>query len=176
MALEKGLIQIYTGKGKGKTTAALGLALRAVGRGLKVIMIQFLKGRAETGELTMARRLFPDLLIKPMGREGFLDPASPRPEDLALAKGALEEARSVLQEKSCDVLILDEINVAVSMGLVSEEAVLDLMDGKPSQMELILTGRNAPPSFLEKADLVTTMECTKHYFNRGQAARVGIEL
>jgi cob(I)alamin adenosyltransferase len=176
MALEKGLIQIYTGKGKGKTTAALGLALRAVGRGLKVIMIQFLKGRAETGELTMARRLSPDLLIKPMGREGFLDPASPRPEDLALAKGALEEARSVLQEKSCDVLILDEINVAVSMGLVSEEAVLDLMDGKPSQMELILTGRNAPPSLLEKADLVTTMECTKHYFNRGQAARVGIEL
>jgi cob(I)alamin adenosyltransferase len=176
MALEKGLIQIYTGKGKGKTTAALGLALRAVGRGLKVIMIQFLKGRAETGELTMARRLSPDLLIKPMGREGFLDPASPRPEDLALAKGALEEARSVLQEKSCDVLILDEINVAVSMGLVSEEAVLDLLDGKPSQMELILTGRNAPPLLLEKADLVTTMECTKHYFNRGQAARVGIEL
>ena len=176
MELEKGFIQIYTGKGKGKTTAALGLALRAVGRGLKVIMIQFLKGGAETGEITMARRLSPRLVIKPMGREGLLDPASPRPEDLSLAQGAVEKARSVLQERSCDVLILDEINVAVSMGMVSEEAVLDLMDGKPPHMELILTGRNAPLSFLEKADLVTTMECTKHYFDRGQAARVGIEL
>jgi cob(I)alamin adenosyltransferase len=176
MALEKGFIQIYTGKGKGKTTAALGLALRAVGRGLKVIMIQFLKGGAKTGELNMARRLSPRLVIKPMGREGFLDPASLRPEDLSLAQGALEEARRVLREKSCDVLILDEINVAVSMGLVPEEAVLDLMDGKPPHMELILTGRNAPTSFLDRADLVTTMECTKHYFDRGQAARVGIEL
>ena len=176
MGLQKGFIQIYTGNGKGKTTAALGLALRAVGRGLEVIMIQFLKGGAETGELTMAGRLSPRLVIKPMGREGFLDPASLRPEDLSLAQGALEEARSVLQEKSFDVLILDEINVAVSMGLVPEKAVLDLMDGKPPHMELILTGRNAPLSFLEKADLVTTMECTKHYFDRGQAARVGIEL
>jgi cob(I)alamin adenosyltransferase len=175
MALEKGFIQIYTGKGKGKTTAALGLALRAVGNGLKVIMIQFLKG-GKTGELNVARDLSPRLVIKPMGREGFLDPGSPTPEDLSLARGALEEARSVLREKSYDVLILDEINVAVSMGLVPEEAVLDLMDGKPPHMELILTGRNAPRSFLDKADLVTTMECTKHYFDRGQAARVGIEL
>ena len=175
MALEKGFIQIYTGKGKGKTTAALGLALRAVGRGLKVVMIQFLKGGAETGELTMARRLSPRLVIKPMGREGLLDPASPRPEDLSLAQGALEEARRVLQSKSCDVLILDEINVAVFMGLVPEEAVLDLMEIKPRHVELVLTGRNAPRSFLEEADLVTTMECTKHYFDQGQTARIGIE-
>jgi cob(I)alamin adenosyltransferase len=175
MALEKGLIQIYTGKGKGKTTAALGLALRAVGRGLKVIMIQFLKGGAETGELTMGRHLSPHLVIKPMGREGFVDPASAEPGDLSLAQGALEEAMRVLQAKSCDVLILDEINVAVSMGLVAEEAVLDLMEVKPCHVELVLTGRNAPPSFLEAADLVTTMECTKHYFDQGHSARVGIE-
>jgi cob(I)alamin adenosyltransferase len=176
MGLDKGFIQIYTGEGKGKTTAALGLALRAVGRGLKVMMIQFLKGSAETGEIKAAGRLSPDLVIKPMGREGFLDPAGPGPEDMALAQGALEEACRVLRDRSCDVLILDEINVAVAMGLVPEEAVLDLMDGKPAGMELILTGRNAPKSLLDKADLVTTMGCTKHYFDRGQAARVGIEL
>jgi cob(I)alamin adenosyltransferase len=175
MELEKGFIQVYTGEGKGKTTAALGLALRAVGRGLKVIMIQFLKGGAETGELATARRLSPQLVIKPMGREGFINPASPRPEDLSLSQRALEEARKVLREKACDLLILDEINVAVSIGRVAEQAVLDLMDGKPPHVELILTGRNAPISFMERADLVTTMECTKHYFDRGQAARVGIE-
>ena len=175
MGLQKGLIQVYTGDGKGKTTAALGLALRAVGRGLRVVMIQFLKGDRETGELNMARRLFPEFVIKPMGREGFINPASPRPEDLSLSQRALEEARKVLREKACDLLILDEINVAVSIGLVPEQAVLDLMDGKPPHVELILTGRNAPMSFMERADLVTTMECTKHYFDRGQAARVGIE-
>jgi cob(I)alamin adenosyltransferase len=175
MELQKGFIQIYTGDGKGKTTAALGLALRAVGRGLEVIMIQFLKGGPETGELAAARRLSPQLMIKPMGGEGFINPANPRPEDLSLAQGALEEARKILREQSCDLLILDEINVAVSMGLVPEEAVLDLIDSKPPHVELILTGRNAPISFVERADLVTTMECTKHYFDRGQAARIGIE-
>jgi len=175
MGLQKGLIQIYTGKGKGKTTAALGLALRAMGHGLKVVMIQFLKGDAQTGELTMGRRLFPGLVIKPMGRVGFVDRANPSKEDLGLAQAALEEARRVLDQKLCDLLILDEINVAVSLGLVDEHAVLDLMDDKPRDVELILTGRNAPDSFIEKADLVTTMECTKHYFSQGQAARVGIE-
>ena len=176
MGLEKGLIQVYTGEGKGKTTAALGLALRALGYGLKVVMIQFLKGNRQTGELAMARRLSPGLEIKPMGRNGFVDPNSLRPDDLNLARAALEEAQRVLDAELCDLLILDEINVAVSMGLVPENAVLRLMDSKPEDVEMILTGRNTPRSFLEKADLVTTMECTKHYFEQGQAARVGIEL
>jgi cob(I)alamin adenosyltransferase len=176
MPLKKGLIQVYTGNGKGKTTAALGLALRAVGRGLKVVMIQFMKADHGTGELTTARRLSPDLVIKPMGREGLVDPANPRPEDRSLAQGALDEANRVLDGGLCDVLILDEINVAVSMGLVQEEAVLEVMGKKPHNLELVLTGRNAPESFLQRADLVTTMECTKHYFDKGQPARVGIEL
>jgi len=174
--LEKGLIQVYTGDGKGKTTAALGLALRALGQGLKVIMIQFLKGDSRTGELAMARRLSPDLEIKPMGRKGFVGPEGPGPEDLSLAKAALEEARRVLDRRLCNLLILDEINVAVSMDLVPEDAVLDLMNTKPNDVELVLTGREAPSSFIQRADLVTTMQCTKHYFNQGQAARVGIEL
>lgn len=175
MGLQKGLIQVYTGDGKGKTTAALGLALRALGRGFSVVMVQFLKGDRETGELNMAQQLSPKFVIKPMGRNGFVDPASPSAEDISLARAALKEARRIIDERACDLLILDEVNVAVSLGLVDEDAVLKLMDDKPHNMELILTGRNVPQSFIEKADLVTTMECTRHYFNQGEAARVGIE-
>ena len=176
MGLQKGLIQVYTGDGKGKTTAALGLALRAVGRGLKVVMIQFLKGNQETGELNIGQRLFPDLVIKPMGRDGFVDPANPSDEDNNLVRAALKEAETILNKNQCDLLILDEVNVAVSLGLLDETDVLQLMDNKPDHVELVLTGRNAPASFVAKADLVTTMACTKHYFNRGQRARIGIEL
>ncbi len=175
MGLQKGLIQVYTGDGKGKTTAALGLALRAVGYGLMVVMIQFLKGNRETGELNMARRLATNLVIKPMGRNGFVDRLKPSAEDKSLAQAALQEARRTLDEGLCDLLILDEVNVAVSLGLVHEDAVLALMDVKPHDIELILTGRDAPASFIEKAHLVTTMECTKHYFDQGETARVGIE-
>ena len=175
MGLRKGLIQIYTGDGKGKTTAALGLALRAVGRGMRVVIIQFLKGDQETGELSLARRLSPDLIIKPMGRKGFVDPTDPGEEDIRLAEGALQEAEKILRERLCDLLVLDEVNVAVSFGLLGEAAVLKLMDQKPDDMELVLTGRAAPLSFVERADLVTTMACTKHYFNKGEPARVGIE-
>ncbi len=176
MGLQKGLIQVYTGDGKGKTTAALGLALRAVGHGLRVVMIQFLKGDRETGELKVAQRLSTDFVIKPMGRNGFVDRVKPSAQDKSLAQAALKEARRILDERLCDLLILDEVNVAVSLGLVHEDALLALMDGKPHNMELILTGRDAPVSFIEKAHLVTTMECTKHYFDQGEAARVGIEL
>jgi cob(I)alamin adenosyltransferase len=175
MGLPKGLIQVYTGEGKGKTTAALGLALRAVGRGLNVVMIQFLKGDRETGELNMAPSLSPQLVIKPMGRDGFVDPGNPSAEDIRLAREALEEAERILDEKVCDVLILDEINVAVSLNLIEEDAVLKLVNDKPDNIELILTGRGAPASFLEKADLVTNMESIKHYFSRGVRAREGIE-
>ncbi|NVL89762.1 MAG: cob(I)yrinic acid a,c-diamide adenosyltransferase [Desulfobacterales bacterium] len=176
MGLQKGLIQVYTGDGKGKTTAALGLAMRAVGRGLRVVMIQFLKGDRETGELNIARRLSPKFIIKPMGRDGFVDRSNSDPGDIDLAQTALKEARKIFDNKACDLLILDEVNVAVSLGLVDEDVVLKLMNDKPHDMELVLTGRDAPASFIDKADLVTTMECTKHYFSRGEAARVGIEL
>jgi cob(I)alamin adenosyltransferase len=175
MKLEKGLIQIYTGDGKGKTTAALGLAMRAVGRGLTVLMIQFMKGKNQTGELIMGQRLFPAFQIKPMGRQGLIGPEGPTEQDIALAKEGLDEAKKALSERHCDVLILDEINVAVSMKLLSEESVLHVLDRKPPDIELILTGRGAPEAFMERADLVTTMEPTKHYFDRGQQARIGIE-
>ena len=175
MGLNKGLIQIYTGDGKGKTTAALGLALRAAGHGLRVVMIQFLKGVRETGELKMARSLSANFVIKPMGRNGFVDRVKPSADDVSLAQTALKEAHRTLDKKVCDLLILDEVNVAVSLGLIDEDAVLALMDDKPHDMELILTGRNAPASFMERAHLVTTMECTKHYFDQGETARVGIE-
>jgi cob(I)alamin adenosyltransferase len=176
VGLQKGLIQVYTGDGKGKTTAAFGLALRAVGRGLKVVMIQFLKGNQETGELNIGQRLSPDLVIKPMGRDGFMDPANPSDQDNNLVRAALKEAETILNKNQCDLLILDEVNVAVSLGLLDETDVLQLMDNKPDHVELVLTGRNAPASFIAKADLVTTMSCTKHYFDRGQGARIGIEL
>ena len=123
----------------------------------------------------MARSLSPRFVIKPMGRDGFVDLENPSAEDISLAEAALNEARRILNENVCDLLILDEVNVAVSLGLVGEDAVLKLMDDKPSTMELILTGRGAPESFMEKADLVTTMQCTKHYFDRGEPAREGIE-
>lgn len=175
MGLKKGLIQVYTGDGKGKTTAALGLAFRAIGRGLRVVMIQFMKGEHETGELNTAKRLAPDLVIKPIGREGFINSAHPTSEDISSARAGLEEADRILKQGLCDVLILDEINVAVSFGLLEEAPVLRLMSNKPGEVELVLTGRGAPSSFLEKADLVTTMTCTKHYFDFGEKARIGIE-
>jgi cob(I)alamin adenosyltransferase len=174
MTLEKGRIQVYTGDGKGKTTAALGLALRAVGRGLRVVMIQFLKGDGPTGEL-LSSRVLPGLQIKPMGRGGFIGPDGPEARDMELGAAALAEARKALESGTCDVLILDEVNVAVSLGVVPERAVLDVMESRPRDIELVLTGRNAPKAFLDKADLVTTMVCTKHYFDQGQVARVGIE-
>jgi cob(I)alamin adenosyltransferase len=174
MGLKKGCIQVYTGEGKGKTTAALGLAFRAAGRGLKVVVLQFMKGPVLTGEIAASEHV-PGLEIRPLGRDGFIGPKGPSPEDVALAEKGVEESRNLLAAKSCDVLILDEINVAVSMGLVSEQTVLRLIEARPENMELVLTGRDAPVSFQESADLVTTMTCTKHYFDQGQRARIGIE-
>lgn len=175
MGLEQGLIQVYTGDGKGKTTAALGLALRAVGRGLKVVIIQFLKADAATGELMSAQRLSPELEIKSMGRPGFIGSEGPTGNDMALAQAALAEARKHLEQRDCDVLVLDEVNVALSMNLVSEAAVLELMEKKPRHLELVLTGRGAPAAILDKANLITTMHATRHYFDEGQGARTGIE-
>lgn len=174
MGISHGYVQIYTGEGKGKTTAALGLALRAVGRGLTVVMIQFLKGDTETGERNAAQNI-KGLRILPMGRAGFVTQRSDREQDGQLARGAIEEAKRTLEARECDVLILDEVNVAVALGLVDESDVLNLLDLRPQTMELVLTGRGAPQSFIERAHLVTTMQCTKHYFGEGLKARKGIE-
>jgi len=174
--MKRGLIQVYTGNGKGKTTAALGLALRAAGHGLRVLMIQFMKGNIQYGELEASKRLSPYLTIKQMGRETFVSRTNPDPVDVELAKKGLSLAREAIQSQSYDIVILDEINVAVDYGLIPLSEVLDLMDSKPASVELILTGRYAKPEILEKADLVTEMVERKHYYQKGIQSREGIEI
>jgi cob(I)alamin adenosyltransferase len=175
MKLEQGLIQVYTGNGKGKTTAALGLAFRAVGRELKVCMIQFMKGGGPYGEHLAAARLAPYLTIIPTGREGWVNRNNPDPEDVRLAREALDLAGKFLTAGEHDLVILDEINGAVAFGLLAVDDVLDLMRRKPPEMELVLTGRNADPRVIEAADLVTEMTEIKHYYRQGVPSRIGIE-
>ncbi len=175
MKLERGLIQVYTGNGKGKTTAALGLALRAVGRELKVCMIQFMKGGGPYGEHLAAPRLAPFLTIIPTGREGWVNRDNPDPEDKRLALEALELVRKALTGGEYDLVILDEINGAVSFGLLTVDEVLTVMGLKPEGVELVLTGRDADERIVAAADLVTEMREIKHYYREGVASRVGIE-
>jgi len=175
MKLEQGLIQVYTGNGKGKTTASLGLALRGVGRELMVCMIQFMKGGGPYGEQVAAKRLAPYLTIVQTGRPGWVNKENPHESDKTLAAEALELARTALTGGDYDLVILDEINGAVSMGLLPVEALLDLMRAKPQHVELVLTGRNADARVIEAADLVTEMREIKHYYNAGVKARIGIE-
>jgi LAO/AO transport system kinase len=172
--LERGLIQVYTGRGKGKTSAALGLALRALGRGLKVYVIQFIKGEMGYGEALMARNL-PGLEMVAYGRGKFLDIQSKSPEDSELAIEALEHARNIVKVGAHDVVILDEVNVAISLGLLETEVVLELIRDKPPKVELVLTGRGAPAEIIEIADLVTEMREIKHPYSKGVKARRGIE-
>jgi cob(I)alamin adenosyltransferase len=175
MKLEQGYIQVYTGNCKGKTTAALGLALRAVGRELMVCMIQFMKGGGPYGEHLAAEKLAPYLTIIRTGREGWVNRDNPDAEDIRLARQALETARDALTGGRYDLVILDEINGAVSFGLLSVDQVLELMGQKPANVELVLTGRNAHEKIVEAADLVTEMREIKHYYKAGVPARIGIE-
>jgi len=174
--MKQGLIQVYTGNGKGKTTAALGLALRAVGHGMKVLIIQFMKGSTGYGEQEAAKRLSPNLTIIKSGREAFVSRSNPDPVDFKLAQEGFSKAREAIQNKGFDIVILDEVNMAIDYGLVPLSDLLQLIDSKPDTMELILTGRNAKPEVLEKADLVTEMTEQKHYYRKGIPAREGIEL
>jgi cob(I)alamin adenosyltransferase len=174
--MEKGLIQVYTGNGKGKTTAALGLALRAVGHGFKVFVIQFMKGNINYGELESAKKLFPYLTIKQMGRETFISKTNPDPIDIKMAQEGFALAEQAIKNGEFDIVILDEINVALDYGLIALSDLLQLIDSKPASVELILTGRNAKPEIMEKADLVTEMVERKHYYDKGIPARKGIEI
>ncbi len=172
--LKKGYIQVYTGDGKGKTTAALGLALRALGAGLKVYIIQFMKGRRYS-ELDALARFAPDVEIMQTGRRKCIRKEEVTDADRNQAQLALARAREILAGKRWDLLILDEILVAHWFGLIRLDEILDLMESKPVTMELILTGRRAPADVIARADLVTEMREIKHYYTAGVVARKGIE-
>jgi cob(I)alamin adenosyltransferase len=172
--LEKGLIQVYTGSGKGKTSAAFGLALRALGRGLKVYMIQFIKGGFDYGELYVVDKL-PSFKLKAFGRGKFITEKPAGKEDVALAEEALALAEDVVKSGEYDIVILDEINVALNLKLIKTEKVMELIKNKPKHVELVLTGRYAPNEIVEAADLVTEMREVKHPYNKGFKARKGIE-
>jgi len=168
------MIQIYTGNGKGKTTAALGQAMRAAGHGLKVIMIQFMKGRINYGELKSAEHL-PNFTIEQYGRPDFVNPEKPEKEDIRLANKGFQRAREVVESGEYDMVVLDEINVAVAFGLIKTSDVIELMKKAPETLELILTGRYMPTEFSEYADLISEIKEVKHHFQKGVCARKGIE-
>jgi cob(I)alamin adenosyltransferase len=170
-----GYVQVYTGNGKGKTTAALGLAFRAAGHGFKTYVAQFLKGQP-TGEIEAAARLAPLIRIEQFGREGFITVKDgPGDEDVSRAKAGLAKALEAMLSGEFKIIVLDEINTAVHFKILSENDVLSFVDKRPTDVELILTGRYAPASFIARADLVTDMTAVKHYFDRGVKAREGIE-
>jgi cob(I)alamin adenosyltransferase len=175
MALDHGCVQVYTGDGKGKTTAALGLALRAVGRGLKVCVFQFIKGGGCYGEHLAAEKLKPLLTIIQSGRPGWVN-TKDITEDRRVAQEAFLQARMLLTSGGFDLFICDEINGAVGFGLIDVQQVLELISLKPEKTELVLTGRNAHEKVIEAADLVTEMREIKHYYNAGVPARTGIEM
>lgn len=177
MSLEKGLIQVYTGNGKGKTTAALGQALRAVGDGLKVYMVQFLK-TDDTGELNTVKKLYPDFQIFRFEKKrGFFWTLNDT-EKAELKEDVECEfnfCKKVLDNHEVDILIMDEIMAVMTNGILPVEAVLEFLKNKPRDIEIILTGRNVPDEIADIADLVTEMREVKHYFNKGVNQRKGIE-
>lgn len=172
----RGLILINTGAGKGKTTAALGTALRAVGCGMKVLMLQFIKGSWHYGELDAVEAFGPNFVLKQMGR-GFvkIGGAEPDPEDVRLVQAAWEEARAAIESGEWDMVVLDEINYAINYKMLDPAVVADALRHKPEMVHVILTGRNAHPSLVELADTVTEMREVKHAYQKGILAQRGIE-
>ncbi len=168
-----GLVHVITGEGRGKTTSALGLAVRASGRELKCYIIQFMKG-FEYGELFTLRKL-PNVEIKQFGRSEFVSKEKPLQIDFEQARAGLEHARQIIQSNKYDLVILDEINVAISYELIPLEEVIELVKNKPAHVELVLTGRYAPKELIELADYVTEMKEVKHPYRKGVLAREGIE-
>jgi cob(I)alamin adenosyltransferase len=173
---QRGLILINTGDGKGKTTAALGTALRAVGDGMRVLMLQFLKGSWHYGELDAVKAIGENFVLRQMGR-GFVKVggAEAKPEDVRLVEAAWAEAREAICSGEWDMVILDEINYAISYGMLDARVVAEALRGKPERVHVILTGRNADPLLVELADTVTEMREVKHAYQKGIKAQRGIE-
>lgn len=168
-----GYIHVYTGNGKGKTTAAFGLALRAAGAGLKVYIAQFVKG-TEYSELKSVEKLSDFVRLKQYGL-GFFVNREPNNEDIRAAREGLKEVQEIMRSGMYDVIILDEANIAIHHELFSVEDLLEFIQVKPENVELVITGRKADPRVIEAADLVTEMREIKHYYGNGVDARVGIE-
>lgn len=171
--MRHGLIQIYTGNGKGKTTAALGLALRALGAGFKVYIGQFIK-KGAYGEIKALRRFYPNIVVCQYGRGCFIR-GKPTPADIQCARKGLTALGKVMLSGKYDLVIADEINCAVKAGLITAKEVLRLIDKKPLKVELVLTGRNAPRRIIKRADLITEMRNIRHPFDRDGLERKGIE-
>jgi cob(I)alamin adenosyltransferase len=174
--VRRGLIIVNTGPGKGKTTAAMGTALRAVGQGMRVLMLQFLKGSWHYGELDAVKAFGDNFIMKQMGR-GFVKVGTekPDPEDVRMVEEAWGEAVKAMQSGECDLLVLDEINYAISYGMLDPAKVVEALQSKPEQVHVILTGRNAHPTIVEIADTVTEMRQVKHAYEKGVMAQRGIE-
>lgn len=168
------MIQVYTGDGKGKTTAALGQALRALGHGMKVYMIQFMKGRTY-GELITADSCLPEFTIVMSGRDEFVKKGEPEEIDVRMAREGFELAKQVVEEEKYHMLILDEINVAIDYGLLPLQEVLDFLRSCPRDMEIVCTGRYAPQELIDLADLVSEVKEVKHHYQQGVKMRKGIE-
>jgi len=170
-----GYVQVYTGDGKGKTTASLGLVARAAGYGHRACIVSFLKGDPNYGELRFIREHMPMVDYHLAGRMNFVDPNDPDPADLEIAREGFEHARAALASGDYHVVVLDEINVAVSLGLVDERELLAAIDARPEHVEVVLTGRDASDAITARADLVTEMRSVKHFYEAGIPARRGIE-
>ncbi|MFB5611410.1 MAG: cob(I)yrinic acid a,c-diamide adenosyltransferase [Nitrosopumilaceae archaeon] len=172
-----GLVIVYTGGGKGKTTASLGMALRAAGYNHKICMIQFIKGSWHYGEIDSSKRLEPEFEIIAAGKGfvGIIDDDSPKEEHERVAKEAIKICKEKIQSGKYDIVILDEVNYAINLGLIDVNDVLDLIKTKPPQLNLVLTGNYAVPEIIELADLVTEMKEIKHPYQKGVKAKKGID-
>lgn len=169
----RGHVQVYTGDGKGKTTAALGLAVRAAGAGRRVYIAQFIKSDY-TSEIKALKRFSDQIRLEQFGRRGFIR-GRPSSEDIQAAEKGLDRVREIFQTGEFDIVILDEANVAAALGLFPLQALLEMISSRPAHIEVVITGRNASPEIIAAADLVTEMKDVKHYYRQGVRARVGIE-
>ncbi|MFQ0813143.1 cob(I)yrinic acid a,c-diamide adenosyltransferase [Brucella anthropi] len=171
---EKGLVIVHTGKGKGKSTAGFGMVFRALGHGMKIGVVQFVKGSWDTGERWVLEKFPEQVTISALG-EGFTWETQDRTRDIAMARGAWEQAKAMIMDDSYDMVLCDELNIVLRYDYLPVEEVIEVLQAKPEMKHVIITGRNAKDELIEAADLVTEMEMIKHPFRSGVKAQKGIE-